>query len=149
MDFEGKHSHGDTFDSKWVTRNAKLRTSRKLLFAGGLLPVLLCHLQPAQAMSPFLTAWFAAPPKDRVAAAFLHYGAIEEGVRTFAAYDRWIAIMADEQARAELKSLTAKTRDASSLWNEIRAIGEALQRGLLALLFETDLRPLAPQYSIF
>jgi hypothetical protein len=149
VDFEGKHRDTGGNDPKWVTRNAKLRTSRKLLFAGGLLPILLCHLRTADEMAPFLTSWLTAWPSDRLAAAFLHYGAIEEGVRTFAAYDRWIAIMQDQDAREELKSLRAATREGSALWQDIRSIGEELQRGITALLFDTALRPLAPQYAIF
>jgi predicted nucleotidyltransferase len=149
VDFEGKHRDTGGDDPKWVTRNAKLRTSRKLLFAGGLLPILLCHLRSADQMHDFLTSWLTAPPSDRLAAAFLHYDATEEGLRTFTAYDRWISIMQDESARRELKTLRAKTRDASELWQEIRSIGEALQRGMTALLFDTALRPLAPQYAIF
>jgi hypothetical protein len=149
VDFEGKHADGGEDDPKWVTRNAKLRTSRKLLFAGGLLPILLCHLREANEMHDFLTSWFGAPPSDRLAAAFLHYEAVEEGARTFAAYDRWIQLMQDSAARDELKTLRAATRHESELWNEIRSIGESLQRGLTALLFDTALRPLAPQYAIF
>jgi hypothetical protein len=57
--------------------------------------------------------------------------------------------MQDEDARAELKTLRAATRDASELWQSIRAIGEELQRGLNVLMFETALRRLAPQYAIF
>jgi hypothetical protein len=149
VDFEGKHSTTGGEDPKWVTRNAKLRTSRKLLFAGGLLPILLCHLRQADEMREFLTRWLTATPSDRLAAAFLHYNAVDEGVRTFVAYDRWIAVMQDVDAREELKTLRAATRDGSDLWQEIRSIGEELQRGLNALLFDTALRSLAPQYSIF
>lgn len=149
VDFEGKHRDTGGEDPKWVTRNAKLRTSRKLLFAGGLLPILLCHLRSAEEIAAFLTRWLTAAPSDRVAAAFLHYGALDEGVRTFAAYDRWTAIMQDGEAREELKSLRAATREQSELWQEIRSIGDELQRGLNALLFDTALRRLAPQYAIF
>jgi predicted nucleotidyltransferase len=149
VDFEGKHADRGGNDPMWVTRNAKLRTSRKLLFVGGLLPILLCHLRQADEMHGFLTTWLTASPLDRVAAAFMHYAAVDEGVRAFAAYDRWIEIMQDDGARDELKKLRAATRDDSDLWQEIRSIGESLQRGLTALLFDTALRPLAPQYSIF
>ena len=149
VDFEGKHRDTGGEDPKWVTRNAKLRTSRKLLFAGGLLPILLCHLLQADDMRHFLTRWLTATPSDRLAAAFLHYDAVDEGVRTFAAYDRWIAIMQDRAARDELVALREATRDGSELWQDIRSIGEELQRGLNALLFDTALRSLAPQYAIF
>ena len=132
-----------------MTRNAKLRTSRKVLFAGGLLLILLCHLCRAEDMERFLTRWFTASPSDRLAAAFLHYEAVDEGARTFAAYDRWIALMQDRGKREALKTLTAATRDDSHLWHEIRGIGEELQRGMNVLLFDTPLKRLAPQYAIF
>lgn len=56
--------------------------------------------------------------------------------------------MQDAGAREELKKLRAATRDGSALWQEI-SIGDELQRGMTALLFDTALRPLAPQYAIF
>lgn len=149
VDFEGKHAGAGAGDPKWVTRNAKLRTSRKLLFAGGLLPILLCHLRSADDMQRFLTAWLTATPSDRLAAAFLQYDAVDEGIRMFAAYDRWIGVMQDREKRDELKKLRAATRAESELWQEIRGIGEELQRGLNALLFDTALRNLAAQYAIF
>lgn len=149
VDFEGKHKDSGGDDPKWVTRNAKLRTSRKLLLAGGLLPILLCHFRQADEMQGFLTTWLTAPPTDRLAAAFLHFGAVDEGVRTFAAYDRWMGIMRDDSARRKLRELRAATRDESALWQEVRSIGDELQRGLTALLFDTDLRRLAVQYAIF
>ena len=149
VDFEGKHADTGGEDPKWVTRNAKLRTSRKLLFAGGLVSILLCHLRQEEQMRDFLTDWLTATPADRLAAAFVHYDAVDEGARTFAAYDRWIAIMQDPARRAALKELRAATRDGSALWQEIRGVGEELQRGLNALLFDTPLRGLATQYAIF
>jgi hypothetical protein len=100
-------------------------------------------------MEGFLTRWLTASPADRLAAAFLQYDAVDEGARTFTAYDRWIALMQDRAKREELKTLTAVTRDGSELWHDIRGIGEELQRGMNALLFDTPLRRLAPQYAIF
>ena len=43
VDFAGKQRAATT---KWGLRNAKLRTSRKVLFAGGLVPILRCHELP-------------------------------------------------------------------------------------------------------
>jgi hypothetical protein len=149
VDFEGKHAQVGGDDPKWVSRNAKLRTSRKLLFAGGLVPLLLCHLLRADEMPRFLSDWLTATPSDRLAAAFLQFDAAEEGARTFAAYDRWLGVMRDPGARAELAGLTARTRDDSPLWRDIGTMGKQFQQGLLALLFETPLRSIAPEYAVF
>ena len=149
VDFEGKQAQAGGDDPKWVSRNAKLRTSRKLLFAGGLVPLLLCHLLRADEMRRFLAAWLGATPSDRLAAAFLQFDAVEEGARTFAAYDRWLGIMSDAGARAELAGLTAGTRHESALWQDIRTIGREFQQGLLALLFETPLRSITSEYAVF
>lgn len=149
VDFEGKHPDASGSDPKRVTRNAKLRTSRKLLFAGGLLPVLMCHELTRAEMEQFLGTWLAAPPLDRLAAAFLHLGAPDEGARALRAYDRWIAIQQDPEARAELKRLTAATRDASRVFNEVREIGKRFEDALLALLYDTPLSPVSRRYLVF
>ena len=149
VDFEGKHRDTEGNDPKWVLRNAKLRTSRKMLFAGGILPVLLCGLQADKSMSAFLLRWFDAPPVDRVAAAFLAYDAIAEGARALAAYDRWIAIQSDRDRRDELARLTYETREDSPVFDDVRKIGQEFERGLLALLFDTGLQALARRYLVF
>jgi len=149
VDFEGKDPDGDGNDPKWVSRNAKLRTSRKLLFAGGLIPILLCELCAKAEIAGFLERWLTAPPLDRIAAAFLWADAEEEGARAVAAYERWMAIQADERARAELKQLTQATRGASDLFREISEIGRDFERALLVLLLESRLGPLGKAYVVF
>jgi predicted nucleotidyltransferase len=149
VDFEGKHANSQGDDPKWVARNAKLRLSRKLLFAGGLLPILLCHLHDRAAMTPFLDRWLHAVPLDRLATAFDWAGARSEGARALQAYDRWLAIQLDPAARLELRSLRHDTRRMGSLFQEIVRIGAEFERAILALLFNTRLAPLSQQYLVF
>lgn len=148
VDFEGKHRDTGGDDPKWVERNAKLRTARKMLFAGGLVPILQCHLLARSDMPTYLEQQLSSPPTDRLAAAFEHYGAVDEGVRFFGAYDRWIGLMRDSQARAELGALRFKGREASQLFAEIREIGEVLDQSLIALLFDTPLSQVARKYAV-
>ncbi|HEY6889598.1 MAG TPA: hypothetical protein VI300_17505 [Solirubrobacter sp.] len=150
VDFEGKAAgSAGARDPKWASRNAKLRTSRKLLFAGGLVPVLLCHLCEPAATAGFLSRWFDASPLDRVSTAFLFVGLPDSGVRALAAYDRWIGLMAQPDVRAELDTLTVEARDLSPLYAEIRDIGRAFEDALGALLFSSRLGPLTRTYAIF
>jgi hypothetical protein len=71
----------------WGLRNAKLRLSRKALFAGGLLPVLDCYRYPAADMLGYLDERMSVPPLDRIADAFVDHGAPDPGARAMNAYD--------------------------------------------------------------
>lgn len=146
VDFEGK---SDSSHPKWTTRNAKLRTSRKLLFAGGLVPVLLCHLCSAADMQAFLTRWFDATPLDRLSTAFLYVEAHDPGLRAIGAYDRWLGLMSDADIRTELLEMKFASRDGSALFHDIRDIGREFEAGLVALLFSTRLAQLTRRYAIF
>jgi len=133
----------------WGLRNAKLRTSRKLLFASGLLPVLRCHELRAEAIAPFLAEQFAMPPTDRIADAFLRYDAIRKGADALAAYDAFLALMDDDDARAELAAVAGRAAaDASPRWREVAELGGTIERNLLALLFETELGPVTQRYAV-
>jgi Putative nucleotidyltransferase DUF294 len=134
----------------WGLRNAKLRTSRKLLFASGLLPVLRCHEHSAPEIPGFLAAQFELPPTDRVADAFLHCDALEDGAATLAAYDAFVALIDDADVRAELGAIDGRAAaDASPRFREIAALGAEIERGLLALLFGPRLGPVTQAYAIF
>jgi hypothetical protein len=133
----------------WGLRNAKLRTSRKLLFASGLLPVLRCHELRAEAIGPFLAEQFAMPPSDRVADAFLRYGAGADGAEALAAYDAFIALLDDDAGRAQLRELDSRdAADASPRWREVAELGATIERCLLGLLFGTELGPVTQRYAV-
>jgi hypothetical protein len=146
VDFAGKHRDDDT---KWGLRNAKLRTSRKLLFAGGLVPILRCTALKRDAVREFLCAQLALPATDRLADAFLAAEQVDAGVRCLGAYDRWIGMAADAGVRAELSALDRSNALDSTTFVEVRRLAGELQNGLNALLFETSLAPAVREYAIF
>lgn len=147
VDFEGKQrDHTD----KWALRAAKLRTSRKLLYASGLLPVLECHDLRADETRTWLAETFAAPPVDRVADAFLRHQAYDTGIRTLTAYDRFLGRLDDGAFRDELRQLARGEEHRSPAWTEARRLGRQIEEGLLALLFDRDaLARLVRQYGLF
>ncbi len=148
VDFVGKERRGGE-DHKWALRDLKLRTSRKILFAGGFLPILLCHRLRAAGMEPFLRESLERPSLDRVAAAFLELGAVDAGIRAVAAYDRFLGLLADPSVRAELAAVTRATAAGSVPFQEGRRLGREIEAGLQALLFETRIEPLVREYGIF
>lgn len=147
VDFVGKKREGP---EKWALRNAKLRTARKLLFASGLLPLLLCHHYRKAEIRPFLIDQLSAPPTDRVAYAFLEAGAIDPGTRALGAYDRWLGMLDDASVREHLQDLRREDAARSPVFQEVRRYADEIEQGLLTLLFDTQpLRVLVREYGIF
>lgn len=146
VDFVGKErARGG---EKGALRNLKLRLNRKVLFAGGLLPLLLCHRLRAGEIRGHLLDQLAAPATDRLAAVFLEFD-VDAGVRALGAYDRWLGMLGDDEIRAELASLTREEGERNRAFLAARRHAHELQNGLLALLFETPLLPLVREYGIF
>ena len=155
-------------DKKWALRNAKLRMSRKLIFAAGLLRCFFCHLDPAadhakqalmaagKDLSP-LTEYMAQQllltPLQLVAQACLQHSIQADTARSiFDNYDRFLSILDDPVQRSELEA--AKSHDdlrSSEVWNEIRKISGPFHDGLVALFLKDDeeLRNLTMKYGVF
>ena len=155
-------------DKKWALRNAKLRMSRKLVFAAGLLRCFFCHLDTAaddarQALtskkdvSP-LTAYMerhlSLTPLDLVAKACLE----RDDVRTetarsiFDSYDQFLAILDDSVKRSELERVrTHEELRRSKAWNEVRKVSHPFHEGLVNLFLsdDDDLKELTMQYGVF
>jgi hypothetical protein len=146
VDFVGKEREGG---EKWGIRNAKLRTSRKVLFAAGLVPLLQTHRFARHERRAYLAAQLAAPATDRLAAAFLDCDARDAGVRALSAYDRWLGVLDDPERRGELESLTKETAHESAVFRDVRRHATELHRGLLVLLFDTPLLPHVREHGIF
>jgi hypothetical protein len=120
----------------WGLRNAKLRLSRKALFAGGLLPVLECYRHPIGAMLDYLDERVSVPPLDRIADAFADHGALDPGVRTLGAYDEFLAILDDGDRRRHLKDLGVDDASDSPVFTRVAELGREFESGLLSLLFD-------------
>lgn len=150
VDYEGKFWGPSPDPRKRVLRNAKLRTSRKILFAGALLPVLLCHRITRSHFEDYLLAQLRAAPTDNLAAAYLSVEGMEEaGGRFMLAYDRWIELIGDAAKRRELEQLTEVDQGRSNLFATVREIGKELDEGLDALLFESSLAETTRKFGIF
>jgi hypothetical protein len=134
----------------WGLRNAKLRLSRKALFAGGLLPVLECYRYASDEMGAYLVERMTVSPLDRIADVFVDHRAVDAGVRSLTAYDQFIAILDDGDKRRQLPQLGADQAPESSLFAHVAQLGREFEGGLLALLFDDpDLRRRMREYIVF
>lgn len=147
VDFAGKEREGP---EKWGLRNAKLRTSRKILFAGGLLPILDCFRFDELEMRGFLDRELDLPPTDRIARSFLDNGASDAGARTLGAYDEFVGRMNEIDFRRALQNVTRDNAADSAAFSDVQRIGRDLEGGLLALLYETRYLPdVVRDFAIF
>lgn len=147
VDFEGK-MRGRGGDG-WGIRNAKLRTVRKMLFVGGLLPTLECHRLEDHEIDSFLRDRFAMTPVDRVAEASMAVGGAAAGAKALCAYGRFLDLIDDETRRDHLNNLREQDRSSSELWAEVKGIGDEFQQGLLEILFGTGLKDIVREYVVF
>lgn len=148
VDFVGKMR--ERRGQGWGLRNAKLRTTRKVLFASGLLPLLRCVALSSVEITPFLQTQFKSPPTDRVADAFLELDQPKEGAAVFDAYERFLAKLDDKEIRAALDAISSRAEaDGSDLFQEVAGIGDEVEQGLLDLIFASELKETAQRFGIF
>jgi hypothetical protein len=148
VDFESKMR--DRKGNGWGVRNAKLRLSRKALFAGGLFPVLECYRFPASEMLGYLVDCMSMPPLDRIANAFIAHGSIDQGARSLLAYDAFLGILDDREQRLELHNLGADQSSESPVFRRVAELGHEFESGLLSVLFDNaEMQHWVREYLIF
>ena len=155
-------------DRKWALRNAKLRMSRKLVFASGLLRCFFCNLDEAagparEALRPpsrevslllkYLEDQLALSPLETIAKACLDLDIKDETtLSVFDSYEKFLAVLDDVEKREEL-ALAQSHEDlrTSNAWNEVRQVTKPFHHGLVNLFLKDDLRlkELAMDYGIF
>ncbi|HXJ41412.1 MAG TPA: nucleotidyltransferase domain-containing protein [Bryobacteraceae bacterium] len=155
-------------DRKWALRNAKLRMSRKMLYATGLLHCFNCHLDPgaeqarqslraetpdSSALLVYLEGQLLMPPLEILAKACLAPGVkTDTACKIFDSYDRFLAILDDTEKREELTRASSHADlRASTAWDEVRNVSAPFHEGLVNLFLNDDerLRALAMRYGIF
>jgi hypothetical protein len=152
---------------KWALRNAKLRMSRKLVFASGLLRCFFCHLDPEAAgaraalrgpeydatkLLAYMENELSQTPLELLARAVQRPAIpIATASKLFNSYDRFLSILDDEEKRKRLEQMTEGEMATSPVWNEIRDFSHDFHSGLIELFFGDDegLRELAMQYGVF
>lgn len=154
-------------NGKWALRNAKLRMSRKLVFASGLLRCFFCELEPwaqearerlalpsndISGLLIYMERELSQTPLELLARAASRPSVNRLTQRKlFDSYDRFLAILDDPQKREALERMAQADMASSAVWEEIRQISHAFQSGLKEVFFGDDegLRKLTTDYGVF
>jgi predicted nucleotidyltransferase len=148
----------------WALRSAKLRLSRKLIYAAGLL-YCLGFIDQEWAADPKmaqtdrkiqgidrLQTLCALTPLDLLADSFMQSGLSDSAKDVFGAYDAFLGILSDKNQRDHLDNLDAEAADSDELWNHVRDLGNTFQDGLNALFLdhpENKYPELIRKYGVF
>jgi hypothetical protein len=151
VDYASKHT--DQKGVKWAIRNAKLRFSRRLIYASGLAFCFNCRLNPPQTdnntlgiadtIAPFieLAVNFAKTPPLEYLAMFIQKNIQDTTKRKeivsniFGSYDKWLGLLSEEKNRKELEGLSHSDATTNELFNKVREIGSKFNEGLELLFF--------------
>jgi|SRR3984957_1197950 len=163
VDFASKQR--DRGGRGWGLRNAKLRLSRKLIFASGLLVCFGCNLDPRlqvkisteghdinlKHLANHIWECANSTPLDILAQGVQSvHDSHDIAKAIFSAYDEFIGTMADPDARAELKRMSPQESRSNPVFHRIRRISDTFETGLNDLFFHIDeIRRLTEKYGVF
>lgn len=165
VDFAAKRRDRD--DKGWGLRNFKLRMSRKLIFAAGLVLCLGCRLRPPKAldldaartdedyaslMAEHVLSFLDSPPLEILAWACEAFRASATCVNDlFGSYDEFLAILNSAEDREALDKVRPEQSQSDPLFGRAREIGDRFQDGLSGLFFGSDseLRDVTQRFGVF
>jgi predicted nucleotidyltransferase len=162
VDFASKQR--DRAGEGWGLRNAKLRMSRKLIFASGLLVCFGCNLNSELQkkisgdvsdikldLVNYIRDQIKLTPLEVLANALEQYSIAKSlGDELFGAYAEFLKILGDKGARNELENLRAAQSRTDPTFKRVRRVSEAFERALDLLFFENPkLAPLTRKYGVF
>ncbi|HEX6037149.1 nucleotidyltransferase family protein [Longimicrobium sp.] len=158
------HKRRDRGARGWALRTAKLRMSRKLLYAAGLLSCFSCdsafpgprRAHPwhgAQEVVDHLMTLVRTAPLDIVAGVVLYYfGELSgAGERLLGAYDAFLGMLNDRDVRRHLDTLPPSQADTDAQYQRVRELGARFQDALNEIFFSagTPLRDLTIRSGVF
>jgi Nucleotidyltransferase domain len=166
VDFASKQR--DREEAGWGLRNAKLRMSRKLIFASGLLVCFNARLDPElkkllssvkstdddaikSNLANHIRSLVMLTPLEVLEKSVHDYGVQESvGKDLFGAYGEFLLMLADEGIRKALAELRAKDSRTDPTFRQVRKVSERFEKALDAMFFENPLlEPLTRKYGVF
>lgn len=163
VDFAYKRKTRD--GSGWALRTAKLRISRKLLYAAGLLVAYSCALSPAlRGIGRGENSLEAAQPIIEHLESFVEQPALDTLVRVLApveslqtsltdmldVYDAFLQLLDDEEKRNALNLLGREDIAGAPVYQEIRALGDRFQEALSTIFVDCEpFASLTRKYGVF
>ncbi len=162
VDFASKQR--DRAGEGWGLRNAKLRMSRKLIFASGLLVCFSLNLDPELnsqistdkdaiklKLVNHIRDWVRLTPLEILAKSIDQYGVPDAaGKELFGAYAEFLGLLNDEASRTALKALRASDSRTDATFQKVREISRAFENALDQIFFENkNFAPLTRKYGVF
>ena len=162
VDFASKQR--DRAGKGWGLRNAKLRMSRKLIFASGLLVCFSANLDPVLQsqistdkndvklkLSSHIRDLVKLTPLEILALSMEKYGVPGAvGKELFGAYGEFLNILNDQGSREALDKLRSEDSRTDPLFQNVRRISESFERALDHIFFDNELiAPLTRKYGVF
>ncbi len=153
-----------------VLRNIKLRMSRKLIYAAGLLACFSLALDKSkldemkgvdgqlsgdcsvEARVNYFKDLLSKTPLEILARHLMsHMHLTEVAKKVFEAYDKFLGVLSDEATRHELEKMEAGKREESALYKDVREVTRQFRDGLLAIFFDqkSGLEKLTKLYGVF
>jgi len=162
VDFASKQR--DRGGEGWGLRNAKLRMSRKLIFASGLLVCFGCNLNSSLQkkistdksdikfnLVNHIREQIRLTPLEILAKALKEYDVPKEvSLKFFGAYTEFLKTIDDGDSRQKLEKLRARNSRTDEIFKKIRDISQTFEDGLDLLFFDNShLAPLTRKYGVF
>lgn len=148
----------------WAIRNIKLRMSRKLIFAAGLVTCYSCdqrvvaEREPGlvetptdEGMADYLRHFVKQTPLDVLCEALIRWANPDTAGQLLGAYDTFLSRLDDEGARKHLEALTPESSGSDGLFKELQAQTRSFELGLERLFFDDHpiLGALNREYGVF